>query len=91
MFVVPGSFVPYNDTVTLLTYKRLRNLDLDMDVFCFTAEIIRVAVAYRPGTQIFSATMNGIGFPGYISLSARRSLVFHRLSSSIMNQYRTAR
>lgn len=35
MFVVPGSFVPYNDTVTLLTYKRLRNLNLDMDVFCF--------------------------------------------------------
>lgn len=35
MFVVPGSFVPYNDTVTLLTYKRLKNLDLDMDVFCF--------------------------------------------------------
>ena len=35
MFVVPGSFVPFNDTVTLLTYKRLKNLDLDMDVFCF--------------------------------------------------------
>jgi len=35
MFVIPGSFVPYNDTVTLLTYKRLRNLDLDMDVFAF--------------------------------------------------------
>ena len=35
MFVVPGGFVPYNDTVTLLTYKRLRNLDLDMDVFAF--------------------------------------------------------
>ncbi len=35
MFVIPGSFVPYNDTVTLLTYKRLRNLDLEMDVFCF--------------------------------------------------------
>ena len=35
MFVVPGSFVPYNDTVTLLTYKRLRNLNLAMDVFCF--------------------------------------------------------
>lgn len=35
MFVVPGSFVPYNDTVTLLTYKRLRDLDLDLDVFCF--------------------------------------------------------
>ena len=35
LFVIPGSFVPYNDTVTLLTYKRLRNLDFDMDVFCF--------------------------------------------------------
>ena len=35
MFVVPGCFVPYNDTVTLLSYKRLRNLDLDMDVFAF--------------------------------------------------------
>jgi len=35
MFVVPGSFVPFNDTVTILSYKRLRNLDLDMDVFCF--------------------------------------------------------
>lgn len=35
MFVVPGSFLPYNDTVTLLSYKRLRNLDLDFDVFCF--------------------------------------------------------
>ena len=35
MFVVPGSFVPFNDTVTLLTYKRLRNLDLDMNVFAF--------------------------------------------------------
>ena len=39
MFVVPGSFVPFNDTVTLLTYKRLRNLDLDMDVFCFDGKI----------------------------------------------------
>ena len=35
MFVVPGPFVPHNDTITLLTYKRLRNLDLDMDVFAF--------------------------------------------------------
>lgn len=35
MFVVPGSFVPFNDTVTLLTYKRLRNLDMKMDVFAF--------------------------------------------------------
>lgn len=39
MFVVPGSFVPFNDTVTLLTYKRLRNLDLDMDVFCFDGKV----------------------------------------------------
>ncbi len=38
MFVVPGSFVPYNDTVTLLNYKRLRDLDLDIDVFCFSAK-----------------------------------------------------
>lgn len=38
MFVVPGSFVPYNDTVTLLNYKRLRNLDLDLDVFCFSGK-----------------------------------------------------
>lgn len=35
MFIVPGPFVPHNDTITLLTYKRLRNLDLDMDVFAF--------------------------------------------------------
>lgn len=35
MLVIPGGFVPYNDTVTLLTYKRLRNLDLDMDVLAF--------------------------------------------------------
>ena len=35
MLVIPGSFVPYNDTVTLLTYKRLRNIDMDVDVFCF--------------------------------------------------------
>ena len=35
MFVVPGGFVPYNDTVTLVSYKRLRNLDMDIDVFCF--------------------------------------------------------
>ena len=38
MFVVPGSFIPFNDTVTLLTYKRLRNLDLDLDVFCFSGK-----------------------------------------------------
>lgn len=34
-FVIPGGFVPYNDTVTLLTYKRLRKLDYDFDVFAF--------------------------------------------------------
>ena len=32
MLVIPGGFLPYNDTVTLLTYKRLRGLDYDMDV-----------------------------------------------------------
>lgn len=38
MFVVPGTFVPHNDVVALLTYKRLRNLDLDMDVFAFKSD-----------------------------------------------------
>lgn len=38
MFVITGAFVPYNDTVTLLSYKRLRNLDLDMDVFALFAK-----------------------------------------------------
>jgi len=38
MFIVPGPFVPYNDTITLLNYKRLRNLDLDMDVFALRAK-----------------------------------------------------
>ena len=38
MFVVPGTFVPHNDTVTLLSYKRLRNLDLDFDVFTMKAK-----------------------------------------------------
>lgn len=32
MLVIPGGFVPSNDTVTLLSYKHLRNLDCDMDV-----------------------------------------------------------
>ena len=35
MLVIPGGFLPYNDTVTLLTYKRLRDLDLDFDVLAF--------------------------------------------------------
>ena len=38
MFVVPGAFVPYNDASNLLAYKRLRNLDLDMDVFAFKSK-----------------------------------------------------
>lgn len=32
MLVVAGSFVPYNDPPTLLTYKRLKHLDMKMDV-----------------------------------------------------------
>ena len=32
MLLIPGSFVPSNDTVTLLTYKRLKHLDMDIDV-----------------------------------------------------------
>lgn len=32
MLVIPGPFVPYNDTLTLLNYKRLAYLDLDFDV-----------------------------------------------------------
>ncbi len=32
VLVVPGAFVPYNDTVTLISYKHLRNLNADIDV-----------------------------------------------------------
>ncbi|MCH1940224.1 hypothetical protein [Holdemania massiliensis] len=32
MLVIPGGFVPFNDTVTLLSYKQLRNLKCTMDV-----------------------------------------------------------
>ena len=35
MLVIPGGFLPYNDTVTLLTYKRLRDLDYEFDVIAF--------------------------------------------------------
>lgn len=35
MLVIPGGFLPYNDTVTLLTYKRLRCLDYKFDVIAF--------------------------------------------------------
>lgn len=32
VLVIPGGFLPYNDTVTLLTYKHLRNIDAEFDV-----------------------------------------------------------
>ena len=32
ILVIPGGFVPYNDTVTLLSYKHLRNIDANFDV-----------------------------------------------------------
>lgn len=31
--VVPGPFLPYNDTITQLTYKHLRLLDMEYDVY----------------------------------------------------------
>ncbi|MEA4821219.1 MAG: glycosyltransferase [Erysipelotrichales bacterium] len=32
ILVIPGAFVPYNDTVTLISYKHLRNINADFDV-----------------------------------------------------------
>ena len=32
MLIIPGGFIPFNDTVTLISYKHLRNLDCMMDV-----------------------------------------------------------
>ncbi len=32
ILIIPGSFVPANDTVTLLTYKRLKHLNIPIDV-----------------------------------------------------------
>ena len=32
MLIIPGAFVPANDTVTLLTYRRLKHLDIEKDV-----------------------------------------------------------
>lgn len=32
ILMIPGGFVPYNDTVTLLSYKHLRNCDVTIDV-----------------------------------------------------------
>lgn len=37
MLVIPGPFVPYNDTLTLLNYKRLAYLDLSFDVLAIGA------------------------------------------------------
>ncbi len=37
ILVVPGAFVPANDTVTLLSYKHLRNIDTGIDVFALKA------------------------------------------------------
>ena len=39
MLVIPGGFVPYNDTVTLLSYKHLRNLDCEMDVIALNGQV----------------------------------------------------
>lgn len=39
ILVIPGAFVPYNDTVTLLTYKRLRTLDANLDVFALKGKV----------------------------------------------------
>ena len=36
--VIPGTFIPYNDTVTQLVYKQLRLLDLEYDVISLSAE-----------------------------------------------------
>ena len=49
MLVIPGGFVPYNDPVTLLSYKHLRLLDLDMDV---------VALKGKEDTTIFNELNN---------------------------------
>ena len=38
ILVVPGGFVPYNDTVTLLSYKHLRSLDAQMDVIALKGQ-----------------------------------------------------
>ncbi len=38
MLVIAGAFVPVNDTVTLLTYKRLKHLDCEFDVLLLTGK-----------------------------------------------------
>lgn len=39
MLVIPGGFVPFNDTVTLLTYKRIKHLNLNLDVLAMNGPI----------------------------------------------------
>ena len=36
--VVPGPFLPYNDTITQLCYKHLRLLDMEYDVCALSNE-----------------------------------------------------
>ena len=38
MLVIAGAFVPVNDTVTLLTYKRLKHLDCEFDVLLLSGK-----------------------------------------------------
>ena len=39
VLVIPGGFVPYNDTVTLLSYKHLRNIDAYFDVIALEGKV----------------------------------------------------
>ena len=54
VLVIPGGFLPYNDTVTLLTYKHLRNIDAEFDVIALKGpddeglkKLIEADPAYR--------------------------------------------
>lgn len=39
VLVIPGGFVPFNDTVTLLCYKHLRLVDAEMDVVALKGKV----------------------------------------------------
>lgn len=39
VLVLPGGFVPFNDTVTLLSYKHLRLVDAEMDVVALEGKV----------------------------------------------------
>lgn len=39
VLVIPGGFVPYNDTVTLISYKHLRNLNAEFDVIALKGDV----------------------------------------------------